>query len=153
MQTAERKTRKRNSSVDGVKLMRNFLKVLGLSVFEAVIIIILLISIVRLKLPMMGVYIVFGITAVIFPLIVLLLYKRFCGRETLVIVPLSLIVAAAYSMGVSLYSYYGSSSFSSMFGGLMYFIYFMPSIVYCGVGWVIFAIIARISRDPRRREL
>jgi len=130
--------------------MRNFLKVLGLSVLEAVIIIIMLVSIVRLNLPMSGIYVVFGVSAIIFPLTVLLLYSRFCGLETLVVVPLSLILAAAYSLGVSLYSNFGVSSFSSMFHELMYFIYFLPSIVYCGVGWVIFAIIARISRDPRR---
>jgi hypothetical protein len=133
--------------------MRNFLKVLGLSVLEAAIIVIMLVSIIRLKLPITGTYIVFGITAVIFPLILLLIYNRFCGRETLAVVPFSLILATAYSLGVSLYSSYGSSSFSSMFKGWMYFIYFLPSIIYCGVGWVIFAIIARISRDPRRREL
>jgi hypothetical protein len=130
--------------------MRNFLKVLGLSILEALIIIIMLVSIVRLKLPMMGIYIVFGSSAIIFPLTMLLLYNRFCGRETLVIVPLSLILAAVYSLGISLYSYFGVSSFSSMFHELMYFIYFLPSIIYCGVGWVIFAIIARMSRDPRR---
>lgn len=130
--------------------MRNFLKVIGLSVLEAVITIIILIAIVRLKLPMTGIYVAFGVSAIIFPLIVLLLYKRFCGRETLVIVPLSFILAAAYSLGISLYSYFGVGSFPRMFQGLMYFIYFLPSIIYCGVGWVIFAIIARLTRDPRR---
>jgi len=132
--------------------MRNFLKVLGLSVLETVIIIIMLITIVRLKLPMTGIYIVFLVTAILFPLTVLLLYNRFCGRETLVVVPLSLILVAVYSLGISLYSYYGGSSFSGMFKELMYFIYFLPSIIYCGMGWVIFAIIARMTRDPRRRE-
>ena len=132
--------------------MKNILKVLGLSVLEAVMIIIILIIIVRLKLPIIGMFIVFGVTAVIFPLLVLLLYNRFCGRETLVVVPLSLILASVYSLGVSLYSYYGGSSFSGMFQDLMYFIYFLPSIIYCGMGWVIFAIIVRITRDPRRRE-
>lgn len=130
--------------------MRRFLTFLGLSVLEAIIIIVMLISIVRLKLPITGTYIVFGITAVIFPLIILLVYNRFLGRETLIIVPLSLILAALLSLGVSLYSYYGSSSFSRMFQGYMYFIYFLPSLIYCGVGWIIFAIIARISREPRR---
>jgi len=133
--------------------MKNFLKVLGLSVLEAVIIIIMLISIVRLKLPMMGIYVVFGITAVLFPLIVLLLYKKIYGRETLVIVPWSLIFATVYSLSVSLYSDYGSSSFSSMFAGLLYFIYFLPSIIYCGVGWAIFAIISRLAKAPHRRDL
>lgn len=132
--------------------MRNFLKVLGLSVLEAVIIIIMLIIIVRLKLPMTGIFIVYGASAIIFPLLVLLLYNRFCGRESLVVVPLSLVLTALYSLGVSLYSNYGGSSFSKMFQELMYFIYFLPSIIYCGMGWVIFAIIARITRDPRRRE-
>ncbi|MHB8063549.1 MAG: hypothetical protein ACYDG2_13110 [Ruminiclostridium sp.] len=133
--------------------MRNFLKVLVMSVLEAMIIIIMLVLIIRLKLPMTGTYVVFSITAIIFPLIMLLLYKRFCGRETLVVIPLSLILATAYSLAVSLYSYYGNSSFSNMFHGWMYFIYFLPSLVYCGSGWIIFAIIARISREPRRREL
>ncbi|PYG87149.1 hypothetical protein LY28_02285 [Ruminiclostridium sufflavum DSM 19573] len=130
--------------------MRNFLKALGLSVLEAIITIVILAAIVRLKLPMTGIYIVFGITAVLFPLILLLLYRRFCDRETLIVVPVSLILSAIYSLGVSLYSYYGSSSFSNMFQGLMYFIYFLPSVVYCGVCWVIFAIMARISRGVRR---
>ena len=132
--------------------MRNFLKVLGLSILESVIIVIILITIVRLKLPMTGIYVVYGITAVIFPLLVLLLYKRFLGRESLIVVPVSFIFAAAYALGVSIYSYNGSGSFSSMFKELMYFIYFLPSIIYCGVGWVIFAIIVRVTRDPRRRE-
>lgn len=132
--------------------MRNFLKVLGLSILEAVIIILMLIIIVRLKLPMSGILIVYGATAIIFPLLVLLLYKRFCGRESLIVVPLSLILSSAYSLGISLFSYYGVSSFSRMFHDLMYFIYFLPSIIYCGMGWVIFAIIVRLTRDPRRRE-
>lgn len=132
--------------------MKNFLKILGLSIFEAIIIIIMLITIVRLKLPITGIYIVFGVTAILFPLILLLLYNRLCGRETLILVPISLIFAAAYSLGVSLYSYYGGSSFSGMFQELMYFIYFLPSIIYCGMGWVAFAVIARMTRDPRRRE-
>ena len=130
--------------------MKYFLKFLGLSVLEAIIIIVMLISIVRLKLPITGTYVVFGITAVIFPLILLLFYNRFWGRETLIIAPLSLILAALYSLGVSLYSYYGNSSFCRMFQGYMYFIFFLPSLIYCGVGWIIFAIIARISREPRR---
>ncbi|HEY5586318.1 MAG TPA: hypothetical protein VIK78_17735 [Ruminiclostridium sp.] len=132
--------------------MRNFLKVLGLSVLDAAIIIVMLVTIVRWKLPMTWMYVVYGSSAIIFPLAVLLLYSRFFGRETLVVVPLSLILATLYSLGVSMYSYYGSSSFSGMFGELMYFIYFLPSIIYCGVGWVIFAIILRMMRDPRRRE-
>ena len=133
--------------------MKNFLKVLGLSILESAIIIVMLITIVRLKLPMTGLYIVYGVTAILFPLLVLLLYMRFLGRETLIVVPLSMLLAAMYSLGLSLYSYYGVGSFSSMFKELMYFIYFLPSIIYCGVGWVEFAIIARITRDPRRREL
>jgi uncharacterized PurR-regulated membrane protein YhhQ (DUF165 family) len=133
--------------------MRNFLKVLGLSVLETIIIIIMLITIIRLKLPMTGLYTVYGISAVIFPLALLLIYNKLFGRETLIIVPLSLVLAALYSLGVSLYSYYGSSSFSNMFKELMYFIYFLPSIAYCGMGWVIFAIVAKIWRNPHRREL
>lgn len=133
--------------------MRNLLKVFGLSILDAAIIVVLLISIVRLNLPIIGLYIVYGISAVLFPLLLLLIYKRFLGRETLVVVPVSLILAALYSLGVSLYSYYGASSFSSMFKELMYFIYFLPSIIYCGAGWIIFAIIVRISKEPRRREI
>lgn len=130
--------------------MRNFLKVLGLSVVDAAIIIIMLVTIVRLKLPMAGMYVVFGVTAIIFPLILLLVYNRFCGRETLINVPLSLILSAMYSLGVSVYSYYGNSSFSNMFHELMYFIYFLPSIIYCGMGWVIFSIMVKILGDSRR---
>ena len=133
--------------------MKNFLKVLGLSLLEAIIIIIMLITIVRLKLPMTGIYIVFGVTAILFPLAVLLIHKRFCARETLIFVPLSLLLTVAYSLGVSLYSYFGSSSFSNMFKELMFYIYFLPSLIYCGMGWIAFAIIARIWRSPRRREL
>ncbi len=130
--------------------MRNFLRVLGLSIIEAAIIIIMLIFIIRLKLPMTGMYIVFGITAVIFPLILLIIYNRFRERELLINIPLSLILASMYSLGVSIYSYYGNGSFSNMFHELMYFIYFLPSVIYCGIGWVIFAIMMRISGDSRR---
>lgn len=133
--------------------MRNVLKVLGLSILESVVIIILLVSMVRFNLTMTGIYIIYGISAVVFPLLLLLLYKQFLGRETLVIVPVSLIFAALYSLGVSLYSYYGVGSFSGMFRELMYFIYFLPSVIYCGAGWIIFAIIIRFSREPRRREI
>ncbi len=130
--------------------MGKILKVLGLSVLEAAIIIIMLIFIVRLKLPITGMYIVFGITAIIFPLILLMIYNSFCERETLIIVPISLVLASLYSLGISIYSYYGNSSFSNMFNELMYFIYFLPSIIYCGMGWIFFSIISRISRDLRR---
>ncbi len=133
--------------------MRNFIKILGLSIFEAILIIVMLVSIVRLDLPMSGIYIVFTVTAVLFPLALLLLYMRFLGRETLVLVPVSLIFAALYSLGVSLFSNYATGSFSGMFRGLMYFIYFLPSAIYCGAGWILFAIIAKISKEPRRREL
>lgn len=132
--------------------MKNFLKVLGLSVLESVIIIIMLLTIARSKLSMTGLYILFGFTAIIFPLIVLLVYKRLCGRESLIVVPISFLLAAAYALGVSLYSYNGDSSFSRMFKELMYFIYFLPSIIYCGVSWIIFAVVVRVTRDPRRRE-
>lgn len=130
--------------------MGKILKILGLSVFEAAIIIIMLIFIVRLKLPITGMYIVFGITAITFPLILLLIYNSFCERETLIFVPLSLVLASLYSLGISVYSYYGNSSFSNMFNELMYFIYFLPSIIYCGMGWILFSIISRVSRDSRR---
>lgn len=130
--------------------MGKILKILGLSVLEAAIIIIMLIFIVRLKLPITGMYIVFGITAIIFPLMILLIYNSFCERETLIFVPLSLVLASLYSLGISIYSYYGDSSFSNMFNELMYFIYFLPSIIYCGMGWIFFSIISRVSRDSRR---
>jgi len=130
--------------------MIKFLKVLGLSILEALLIIIILITIVRLKLPMTGIYITFGATAIVFPLLLLFIYMRLFGRETLFFVPLSLVLATAYSLGVSLYSHYGSSGFSSMFHGLMYFIYFLPSVIYCGACWVFFAIIVRMSKEPRR---
>lgn len=133
--------------------MRNFFKALGLSIINSAIIIIMLITIVRLDLPMVGIYIVYGVSAILFPLILLLLYKRFLGRESLVVVPISLIFAALYSLGVSLHSYYGEGSFSRMFKELMYFIYFLPSVIYCGISWILFAIIAKISKEPRRREI
>ncbi len=132
--------------------MKNFLNVLGLSLLDSAIIIILLIAIVRID-TMAGIYIVYGITAVVFPLLLLVLYKRFFGRETLVVVPVSMILAALYSLGVSLYSFYGTGSFSRMFKELMYFIYFLPSVIYCGVAWIIFAIIIKFSKEPRRREI
>lgn len=132
--------------------MDKILKTLGLSFLNTIIIIVMLITIVRLNLPVSGIYIVYGVTAILFPLALLLLYRRFFGGEALVIVPFSLILAAAYSLGVSLYSNYGSGSFSRMFHELLYFIYFLPSIIYCGMSWVIFAIIVRMTRDPRRRE-
>jgi len=132
--------------------MKNFLKVLGLSLLDSAIIIILLICIVRID-TMAGIYIVYGVSAVLFPLLLLILYKRFFGRETLVVVPVSMILAAAYSLGVSLYSFYGTGSFSRMFKELMYFIYFLPSVIYCGVAWIIFAIIIKFSKEPRRREI
>ncbi len=132
--------------------MKNFLKVLVLSLLDSAIIIILLIAIVRID-TMAGIYIVYGITAVVFPLLLLVLYKRFFGRETLVVVPVSMILAALYSLGVSLYSFYGTGSFSRMFKELMYFIYFLPSVIYCGVAWIIFAIIIKFSKEPRRREI
>ncbi len=130
--------------------MGKIIKVFGLSVLEAAIIIIMLIFIVRLKLPITGIYIVFGITAIIFPLMLLLIYNSFCERETLIFVPLSLVLASLYSLGISVYSYYGNSSFSNMFNELMYFIYFLPSIIYCGMGWIFFSIISRVLRDSRR---
>lgn len=133
--------------------MVNFLKVIGFSIFNAVVIIVMLVSIVRLGLSIAGIYIVFAITAVLFPLLVLILYKRFLGRETLLVVPLSFVLSAIYSLGISLFSYYGTGSFSSMFRELMYFIYFLPSVIYCGVGWIIFAIIVKTSKEPRRREI
>jgi hypothetical protein len=139
-----------NIQTNEVELMRNILRVLWISLLEAVVIIITLISVVQMKLPILGIYFIYGITVIIIPLIFLLVYKRFLGRETLVIVPISLILAALYSLGISLYSYYGTSSFSRMFDELMYYIYFLPSMIYCGMGWVEFALIVRMTRDQRR---
>ncbi len=133
--------------------MRNLLKVLGFSILDSALIIVLLISIIRLNLPMPGTYIVYSVSAILLPLVILLLYNRFLGRETLLVVPVSFILSALYSLGVSLYSYYGTGSFSGMFKELMYFIYFLPSIIYCGSAWLIFAIIVRLSKEPRRREI
>lgn len=133
--------------------MRNVLKVLGLSLVNSTIIVVLLVAIIRLGLPMPGIYSVFAATAVIFPMLVLLLYKRFLGRETLAVVPVSFILAALYSLGISIYSYYGTGSFSRMFKELMYFIYFLPSVVYCSAAWIIFALIVKFSKEPRRREI
>lgn len=130
--------------------MRNFLRVLWISIVEAIVIIITLISIVQLHLPIYGTYVVFGVTAIIIPLLLLLLYKRIWGRETLAIIPVSLILSALYSLGVSLYSYYGDSSFSNMFKELMYYIYFLPSMIYCGMGWINFALVIRLTREPKR---
>lgn len=130
--------------------MRNILRVLWISLLEAIVIIITLISIVQIHVPILGTYIIYGITAIIIPLIFLLIYNKFLGRDTLVIVPISLIFAALYSLGVSLYSYYGTSNFSRMFDELMYYIYFLPSMIYCGIGWVEFALIVRMTRDQRR---
>jgi hypothetical protein len=130
--------------------MGKIIKILGLSLLEAAIIIIMLIFILRLKLPITGMYIVFGATAIIFPLMLLLIYNSFCDRETLIFVPVSLVLASLYSLGISVYSYYGNSSFSNMFNELMYFIYFLPSIIYCGMGWIIFSIILRVSKNSRR---
>ncbi|QNU66819.1 hypothetical protein EHE19_018615 [Ruminiclostridium herbifermentans] len=130
--------------------MGKIIKILGLSLLDAAIIIIMLIFILRLKLPITGMYIVFGITAIVFPLMLLLIYNSFCERETLIFVPLSLVLASLYSLGISVYSYYGNSSFSNMFNELMYFMYFLPSIIYCGMGWIFFSIILRVSKNSRR---
>lgn len=133
--------------------MKSFLKAFGLSLFDAIVTIIMLIAIVRLKLSISGIYIAFSITALLFPLTVLVIYYKIFGREKLFVAPLSFLFAAAYSLGVSLYCYYGDSSFSDMFKGLMYFIYFLPSMIYCGIGWIVYAIINKLSREPRRREI
>lgn len=130
--------------------MIKIFKVLGLSILEALLIIIVLITIVRLKLTITGTYITFGITAVVFPLLLLLIYLKLSERDTLFFVPLGFTLSALYSLAVSLYSYYGGSSFSIMFHGLMYFIYFLPSVIYCGLCWIFFSVIIRVTRDSRR---
>jgi hypothetical protein len=132
--------------------MRNFLRTIGFSILNAIIITILLVIIVQLNLPISGIYSVFGVSAIIFPLLIFLLYIKLWGTETMMIVPVSFVLSALYSLGVSIYSYYGTGGFSQMFKDLMYFIYFLPSMIYCVAGWILFAIISRVSRNPRKRE-
>lgn len=132
--------------------MRKIFRTLGISILNAIIIVIMLVIMVQLNLPMPGVYAVFGGSAILFPILILLLYKKIWGSETMLIVPVSLILPALYSLGVSIYSYYGTSGFSQMFKELMYFIYFLPSVIYCLTGWIVFAIAARMSKNTRRRE-
>lgn len=132
--------------------MRRVLRTLGISFFNAIIIVIMLVIIVQLNLPMAGVYSVFGLSSILFPMTILLLYRRIWGAETLVIIPVSLILSALYSLGISIYSYYGIGGFSIMFKDLMYFIYFLPSTIYCIIGWIIFGIMAKMSKNTRRRE-
>ncbi len=132
--------------------MRRVLRTLGISIFNAIIIVIMLVIIVQLNLPMAGIYFVFAATSIIYPAAMLLLYRRLWEVETLVIIPVSLILSALYSLGISMYSYYGTSDFSIMFKDLMYFIYFLPSTIYCIIGWIIFGVMARMSKNTRRRE-
>ncbi len=132
--------------------MRRVLRTLGISFFNAIIIVIMLVIIVQLNLPMAGVYSVFGLSSILFPMTILLLYRRIWGAETLVIIPVSLILSSLYSLGVSIYSYYGTGDFSIMFKDLMYFIYFLPSTIYCIIAWIIFGIMAKMSKNTRRRE-
>ena len=132
--------------------MRRVLRTLGISFFNAIIIVIMLVIIVRLNLPIAGIYIVFGVSSILFPIAMLMLYRRIWGVETLVIIPVSLILSALYSLGISIYSYYGTGDFSIMFKDLMYFIYFLPSSIYCIIGWITFCIMAKVSKNTRRRE-
>ncbi len=132
--------------------MRRVLRTLGISIFNAIIIVVMLVIIVQLNLPMVGIYFVFAATSIIYPAAMLLLYRRLWEVETLVIIPVSLILSALYSLGISLYSYYGTGDFSIMFKDLMYFIYFLPSTIYCIIGWIIFGVMARMSKNTRRRE-
>ncbi|ACL77691.1 hypothetical protein Ccel_3403 [Ruminiclostridium cellulolyticum H10] len=136
---------------DEVK-MRKIFRTLGISIFNAIIICIMLMIIIRINLPMAGIYSVFGVSSILFPVVVLLLYIRIWGAETMVIVPISLILSALYSLGISIYSYYGTGGFSIMFKDLMYFIYFLPSAIYCITGWIIFAAMAKMFKTTRRRE-
>ncbi len=132
--------------------MRRVFRTLGISIFNAIIIVIILVIIVQLNLPMAGIYFVFAATSIIYPAAMLLLYRRLWEAETLVIIPVSLILSALYSLGISMYSYYGTGDFSIMFKDLMYFIYFLPSTIYCIIGWIIFGVMARMSKNTRRRE-
>jgi hypothetical protein len=132
--------------------MRRVFRTLGISIFNAIIIVIMLVIIVQLNLPMAGIYFVFAATSIIYPAAMLLLYRRLWEAETLVIIPVSLILSALYSLGISMYSYYGTGDFSIMFKDLMYFIYFLPSTIYCIIGWIIFGVMARMSKNTRRRE-
>lgn len=101
---------------------------------------------------MAGLYFVFAATAILYPAAMILLYRRLWEEETLVIIPISLILSALYSLGVSMYSYYGTGEFSVMFKDLMYFIYFLPSTIYCIIAWIIFGIMAKMAKSTRRRE-
>ena len=132
--------------------MRRVLRTLGISFFNAIIIVIMLVIIVRLNLPIAGIYIVFGVSSILFPIAMLMLYRTIWGVETLVIIPVSLILSALYSLGISIYSYYGTGDFSIMFKDLMYFIYFLPSTIYCIIGWITFGIMVKMSKNTRRRE-
>ncbi|AEY68107.1 hypothetical protein [Clostridium sp. BNL1100] len=132
--------------------MRRVLRTLGISIFNAIIIVIMLVIIVQLNLPMAGIYIAFAVTSIIYPAAMLLLYRRLWEAETLVIIPVSLILSALYSLGISMYSYYGTGDFSIMFKDLMYFIYFLPSTIYCIIGWIIFGVMDKMSKNSRRRE-
>lgn len=132
--------------------MRRVLRTLGISIFNAIIIVIMLVIMVQLRLPMAGLYFVFAATAIIYPAAMILLYRRLWEAETLVIIPISLILSALYSLGVSMYSYFGTGEFSVMFKDLMYFIYFLPSTIYCIIAWIIFGIMAKMAKSTRRRE-
>ncbi|WP_024832595.1 hypothetical protein [Ruminiclostridium josui] len=132
--------------------MRRVFRALGISIFNGIVIIIMLVIIVQLNLPMVGTYIVFGATSILYPAVILLLYRRLWEAETLVIVPVSLMLSALYSLGISMYSFYGTGEFSIMFKDLMYFIYFLPSVIYCIIGWIIFSVMTKMSKNTRRRE-
>ncbi|EPR09575.1 hypothetical protein [Ruminiclostridium papyrosolvens] len=132
--------------------MRRVFRTLGISIFNTIIIVIMLMIIVQLNLPMAGIYSVFAATSILYPAAMLLLYRRLWEAETLVIIPISLVLSALYSLGISMYSYYGTGDFSIMFKDLMYFIYFLPSIIYCIIGWIIFGVMAKMSKNTRRRE-
>lgn len=121
------------------------LRVLALSIVDAALTIIVLISIVLAKLPMVGIYVAYGVSAVVLPLLTIIIYRKIWGSEKLVLLPISYTIASLYSLGIAIYSRYGIGSFPSMFHELMYFIYFLPSIIYCGVSWIIYAIFVRFQ--------
>lgn len=128
--------------------MTNILKTFIISIIEAILIIIILVLTILSGLNMMGIYIVYGISAILLPLISMVVYyRRF--KEKLIVVPLGFLLSALYSLGVALYSYYGTGWFSETFRDTLYFTYFLPSMVYCGISFIIYAIFVTVSKKRK----
>ena len=128
--------------------MINILKTFVISIIEAVLTIIILVLTILSGLNMMGIYIVYGVSAILLPLISIIVYHwRF--KEKLLVVPLGFLFSALYSLGVALYSYYGTGWFSETFKDTLYFTYFLPSMVYCGISFIIYAIFVTASKKRK----